>query len=308
MSIPRVSIVIPTYNRAHLLRHTIDSVRAQNFRDFELLIMDDGSTDDTRELVLSYNDPRLVYCGHEHTRHLSKLRNDGIRRAQGAYVALLDSDDLWHADKLRWQVEMLDRFASAGMALCGYEVFDSAGTLSRNLYGARPELDDYAVEWILHPLIEEKLALYPSTIMFRKRLAETVGLMSEAIRDSEHEFFFRLALHAQAAIVRVPLVKIRKHEDNLSSVPSSEPFAAVIHGVKSLYASGAITRQLYVERMMVYHYRLGELFLSTDDLAIARRAFLTCLRFQPMSSKAWKGLMASLVKDVRARVTLTCCM
>ena len=100
MRSPRVSIVTPTYNRADLLRQTIDSVRAQSFADFELLVLDDGSTDGTRELVLGYHDPRLIYCARPHTRHLSKLRNDGIRQARGQYVALLDSDDLWRADKL----------------------------------------------------------------------------------------------------------------------------------------------------------------------------------------------------------------
>ncbi|WP_179136728.1 glycosyltransferase family 2 protein [Candidatus Entotheonella palauensis] len=303
MSTPRVSIVTPTYNRAHLLCHTIDSVRAQSFSDFELLVMDDGSTDDTRELVLSYNDPRFVYCAREHTRHLSKLRNDGIRRARGAYVALLDSDDLWRADKLRRQVELLDQYEDAGMVVAGFEVFDSRGTFSKNLYGAEDGCAEYSVEWVFLPLIEEKLMLYPSTVLFRKSQAETVGLLNEEIRDSEHEFFFRLALHAQAVILRLPLVKIRKHEDNLSAQPMVESFAAIIHGVERFYASGAISRQLYTERMMIYHYRLGEIFLSSGDISAARRAFLACLRFRPMSSKAWRGFMSSLVKEARVSVT-----
>jgi len=300
MSIPRVSIVTPTYNRAHLLRHTIDSVRAQSFRDFELLVMDDGSTDDTRELVLGYNDPRLIYCAREHTRHLSKLRNDGIRRARGQYVALLDSDDLWHADKLQLQVELLDRYEDVGMVLCGFEVFDCRRTFFKHLYGAEEGGQaDHSVEWVFHPLIEEKLMLYPSTVLFKKSLAETTGLLNEAMRDSEHEFFFRLALYAQAAILRLPLVKIRKHAGNLSAQPMLESFTAVIHGVERFYASGAITRQLYTNRMMIYHYRLGEIFLSSGDLSAARREFLACLRFRPMSLKAWRGFLVSLCRNPR---------
>ena len=295
MHSPRVSIVTPTYNRADLLRQTIDSVRAQSFADFELLVLDDGSTDGTRELVLGYHDPRLVYCARPHTRHLSKLRNDGIRQARGQYVALLDSDDLWRADKLQRQVDLLDHYTDAGMALTGFEVFDCRSTFFRNLYGAEEHgQSEHGVAWIFHPLIEEKFMLYPSTVLFKKRLAETVGLLNEEIRDSEHEFFFRLAFHAQAVILRLPLVRIRKHEGNLSAQPMVESFAAVRQGVKRFYALGAITRQCYTERMMIYHYRLGEIFLNAGDASAARRAFLASLRFRPLSSQAWRGLIASL--------------
>jgi glycosyltransferase involved in cell wall biosynthesis len=90
---PLVTVIIPTYNRARLLGRAIDSVLAQIFTDFELIIVDDGSVDNTRQLVLGYADQRIRYLRHERNQGANAARNTGVRAATGKYVAFLDSDD-----------------------------------------------------------------------------------------------------------------------------------------------------------------------------------------------------------------------
>ncbi|MFC6990634.1 glycosyltransferase family 2 protein [Haladaptatus sp. GCM10025707] len=92
---PTVSVVIPTYNRSEEVTHAIDSVLAQTYDDFELLVVDDGSTDDTEEVVTSYDDDRVKFIEHEENQGAPAARNTGIEHAEGEYVAFLDSDDEW---------------------------------------------------------------------------------------------------------------------------------------------------------------------------------------------------------------------
>jgi glycosyltransferase involved in cell wall biosynthesis len=97
---PFFSIIIPTYNRSNKLKYTITSVLNQTFEDFELLIMDDGSTDDTDAIVKSFNDPRVSYTWESNSVGPATPRNRGIKIAKGQWISFLDADDLWYADRL----------------------------------------------------------------------------------------------------------------------------------------------------------------------------------------------------------------
>ena len=105
---PTVSVLIPTYDRLPLLKQAVASVQTQTFQDWELIVVDDGSTDGTAAWLRALNDPRVVVVSLEHSGDIAALRNRGIQEATGTYVAFLDSDDLWMPDKLRLQLETLE--------------------------------------------------------------------------------------------------------------------------------------------------------------------------------------------------------
>lgn len=107
MPIPLVSVSMPTYNRAHLLRRPIQSILNQTFTDFELIIVDDGSTDDTKSLVDSFHDSRIRYIRHETNKGLYPSRNTGVKHSVGTYLAFQDSDDEWHPKKLEEEVALI---------------------------------------------------------------------------------------------------------------------------------------------------------------------------------------------------------
>lgn len=116
---PTVSVVIPTFKRPALVRRAIASVLNQTYRDFEIVVVDDGSPDDTRGAVTGIRDERVRYLRHERNRGLPASRNTGIKAASGEYIAFLDDDDEWLPEKLERQIPAL---RSNSAALCGYVV------------------------------------------------------------------------------------------------------------------------------------------------------------------------------------------
>src|SRR5271157_3641799 len=109
-SSPIVSVVLPTYNRAALVTRAIESVLGQEFRDLELIVVDDGSTDQTRQVISKINDKRLHYIFWKQNRGESFARNQGIQQARGEFIAQMDSDDIWYTHKTPYQVELLTRY------------------------------------------------------------------------------------------------------------------------------------------------------------------------------------------------------
>ncbi|MGB8644426.1 MAG: glycosyltransferase [Anaerolineae bacterium] len=126
MSGPRISVVITTYNRPTLMCEAIASVLAQTMRDFELIVVDDGSTDNTRETVQSFGDKRIVYI-HQENRGLAEARNTGIRASKGEWVAFLDDDDLFLPDKLECQAQLIEQQPDVGMVTGGVLYIDQEG-------------------------------------------------------------------------------------------------------------------------------------------------------------------------------------
>lgn len=121
---PKVSVVIPTYNRAHLVGRAIGSVLDQTYQDFELIIVDDGSTDNTEEVVKRFDDKRIKYIKHAKNKGGSAARNTGIKEAKGEYVAFLDSDDEWLPEKLKAEINILENGKKFIICSTGYNFID----------------------------------------------------------------------------------------------------------------------------------------------------------------------------------------
>jgi len=116
-----VSIVIPTYNRAGLLSRTIQSVLNQTYQDFEIIIVDDGSTDKTEEVVKSFNSKKIFYNRHEENKGANAARNTGIKASRGEYIAFQDSGDEWLPQKLERQMKVFENASpEVGVVYTGY--------------------------------------------------------------------------------------------------------------------------------------------------------------------------------------------
>src|SRR5688572_27262369 len=102
-----ISVVIPTFNRAHLISEAIESVLAQSYPNWELIIVDDGSTDETQSLIRNFSDTRIRYFRIEHSGSFGTVRNFGIQASKGEYIAFLDSDDIWDPMKLEKQLQTI---------------------------------------------------------------------------------------------------------------------------------------------------------------------------------------------------------
>lgn len=126
----KISVIIPTYNRARLISETINSVLAQSFQDFEVIVIDDGSTDSTAQELASFGD-QIQYL-RQGNLGVNNARNHGLAAAQGEYIAMLDDDDLWHPDKLAVQVQIMDRFPELAFTFSNFWHYKSKDSIQPN--------------------------------------------------------------------------------------------------------------------------------------------------------------------------------
>ena len=117
---PKVSVIMPTYNRANLLPRSIDFVLNQSFSDFELIVIDDGSTDETQNVLSRYHDIRIKVENFERNRGIGAARYQGVSQATGEWVAFLDADDLWFTDKLASDLSILERYPEIDLLFDNY--------------------------------------------------------------------------------------------------------------------------------------------------------------------------------------------
>jgi glycosyltransferase involved in cell wall biosynthesis len=212
MTPPLVSVVIPTYNYGHYICETIESVLGQTYSPIEIIIVDDGSTDDTKERLAAYGD--RVRGIHQQNRGLSAARNTGIQAARGEFVALLDSDDLWLPDKLERQVAAA--VAQPDIGLVATERFSIDETGRRLDYVAescsRGGLNEFTVRDLL-----EFPAFSPSSVLARRDCLLAVGGFNEGLQGVEDmDMWVRIAARFRVVRLHATLTAQRFHSKSMS--------------------------------------------------------------------------------------------
>ena len=206
---PLITVVIPTYNRASLVLKAIGSVLNQTYTNLELVIADDGSTDRTKQTILSLEDPRIKYIELPHTGKIGKVRNAGVAAGKGEWVAFLDSDDEWKSRKLELQIEKIKQ---TGKRWCygKFELMDEAG----NTVPAKTGIYRPVSGWVAEKLLTNEVAVVICTLLVERKLFdETGGFNTDdrlAYRD-DYEFAIRLSLKEEAAALPEVLVRVLEH-------------------------------------------------------------------------------------------------
>ena len=204
---PLVSVVIPTWNRRQLVQEAIASVVAQTYGNFELIVVDDGSTDGTIEELRKLTDPRLRLIACPHSGVTAVSRNRGIETARGEFVAFLDSDDLWLPRKLEAQVRALTQ-SGAGWCYGNYSLVDEDCREIPLRSGRFRPLSGNIIE----RLLRGETAVHVDCLLVRSELLETVGPFDPALRKREDlDFDFRLAMAGEAIALDEILARVRDH-------------------------------------------------------------------------------------------------
>jgi glycosyltransferase involved in cell wall biosynthesis len=205
----KVSVIIPTYNRARIVGEAIDSVLSQRYNDFELIVVDDGSTDGTEELVASYL-PRLTYLYQEH-QGVSAARNRGIASARGEYLSFLDSDDLWLKDKLSSQIHFMESHPECRICYTD-EIWIRKGVRVNPMKKHR-KYSGMIFEQCLPLCI-----VSPSSVLIARTLLDAAGTFDESLEVCEdYDLWLRIAARYPIHFIETPLiVKRGGHEDQLS--------------------------------------------------------------------------------------------
>lgn len=210
-SSPRVSVVIPAYNAAGTLPEALDSVFRQTFTDYEVVVVDDGSTDSTPELLAGYGDRLRVFYKVNEGKPAA-ARNLGVNRARGEYVAFLDADDRWLPEKVALQANLLDSRPAVGLVYTATAVVDGKG---RELRVSRcaPE-----TRGRIGGLLSVRNVMVGSSVMARRRAIEEAGGFDESLTSIENwDLWIRIARQWQVDFVDQPLTLYRIHEGNRSA-------------------------------------------------------------------------------------------
>ena len=301
MSRPLVSIIIPSYNTAPYVREAVDSALAQTYKNCEVIVVDDGSTDATKEILAPYIAKQKIVYIYQKNKGLAGARNTGIRAAKGDYIALLDSDDLFLPEKISRQVEALEARPDCGACYSDLMHFTDppAGETARVLYHHRYR---YPSGNIFEPLLHKQF-LNPLATVFRKEIFAKYGFFDENLRRSEDwEFWLRIA-HAGVKFYYLDeaLAEYRmRGTGNLSAI-ESEPemkeknlkiFSAL--GMKltkeewERYRFADILKRLTVKTAFAY------LMVGDKKMALARAAGLPAYwRFliSLLPGSAWKRIL-----------------
>jgi glycosyltransferase involved in cell wall biosynthesis len=282
---PKVSVIIPTHNRADLLRQALDSVLRQSFDDLEVIIIDDASNDDTPTAVARQNDVRLRYFRNPENRGEAASRNAGIAHASGEYIAFLDDDDTWLPQKLERQMRLLDRCpVKVGAVYCGYYRVDmeSGATMATTLPERRGAI--YA------DLREQNWVGSPSTVVLRRECFDKVGLFDEQLEFGvDYDMWIRISRFYHVECVPEPLVRYSVHPDRLSADAET-----ILHGkeaqLKKYSSYFAEDRRSYGR----YLLSLGVLYCCNRKPAEGRAALRRAIRVYPFEFRPYFNLFLSL--------------
>ncbi|HEX7997645.1 MAG TPA: glycosyltransferase family A protein [Pyrinomonadaceae bacterium] len=213
---PAVSVVVPAYNVSQYIAEALDSVRAQTFKDYEIIVVNDGSPDtENLERVLEPYLPEIVYLRQEN-RGLSGARNSGIRAARAPFIALLDGDDLWEPQFLDAMLAELQRDPTLDVLYSDALYFGDTPEAGRTYMELHPSSGEVTVEAIL-----TQRCNVISCIVARREIMLRAGLFDESLRSSEDFDMWLRILKAGGRInyLRQPLMRYRRHRASLSSDP-----------------------------------------------------------------------------------------
>ncbi len=234
---PLVSVITPTYNRAPVLLRAIRSVLDQDFADFELIVIDDGSTDDTANLVANLADPRVRYCRFATNRQVGAARCEGVSRSRGTLVAFLDSDDSWKPGKLRKLVAMFERFPQVDFIFSDFENINhlrntrERGFVTVDEALRRLQVSPLGEDWwvikagVPEAMMRQNFVGTSSIVMMRRSVFERAGNFREDLAGSEDlEMWWRAAVLG-ACFAYTTEVLVERHKDAGSLTARPRRFA-----------------------------------------------------------------------------------
>lgn len=270
MSAPLVSVLIPTYNSAKFLEEAIESVLNQTLRDFELIIVDDGSEDKIQDVIKRF-DGRLQYHKRPHEGRPA-ARNVALELARGEYVAFLDADDLWEENRLARGVSVLNESPEIGLVHGEITVIDEAGQLvpQETRRAKRLFQREHAKGAGYFRLLDAQSLILSSTVLFRKKCLEQVGRFDPAFPVYEdYDWYLRFAFYFPFFLLDGPAVtKYRLHAKNSFTEFNSESVAKIYLSIleKQLVllqkdgdsARNRTRRSRVLKKMTEFHWRLKE--------------------------------------------------
>jgi glycosyltransferase involved in cell wall biosynthesis len=274
----RVSIIMPTYNRAEFIMETIESIFNQTYTNWELIIADDGSEDETQHLVESLQDPRIIYHRFEHCGKGGRIKNLALKSASGEWLAFIDSDDLWHPAKLEKQIEALYKFPTAGFCVTNGYNFRERGKAMDHFYKQK---EGSRLGQLFIPYFQSELSGFIQALVVRKKMLDQIGGFKEEKKFSDVDCIIALAYSFPGLILYEPLVYRRLHNSNYSSFWKEkfdeEGLDLIRENQKKLPVN------VYKNALFRLHINRGEKFMVEGLRKKALKNFVKAWKYMPFS-------------------------
>ena len=306
---PKVSVVIPTYNRAAMVQRAIESVLAQTVTDLEVIVVDDGSSDGTEQILGGAFGDRIRYYAQAN-QGVSSARNKGLEKARGEWIAFLDSDDLWEEEKLEWQFKALERFRpQCNGCYTDTRLFNHPETRTLFQMAEESYKHDGAMgvnEDVLRLLVRPGgagMVIHLSSLLARADVVrKTGGFEPKLLYSEDSEFMFRLAMYTGFCYVNRPLIRfdrspaeirhvgVSKEWDKLEFVLRQSQFRLE----KFLHLSEGLptrVRKLIREHLGTVHSGLANCYLEAGEHEKAREAVWRAAQLDPRFNFAVKWLL-----------------
>jgi hypothetical protein len=286
---------MPTWNRLAFVEEAARSVMAQTHRHWELIVIDDGSTDGTADRLRALKEPRIRVLPGAHMGHIGRLRNRGIAAGTGEIIAFLDSDDVWMPHKLEVQLEAL-RESGAGWCYSSFEMMDAEGH-PIPLPGEKIQL---ASGNIVRQMLTFSVSVKTPTVIVKREVLEAAGGFSEDARlilGEDYELYMRFARHAHAAAVPEALARVREHRGRTTAMPY-DPYQIKPLIYELFITSGADASHARLARRLLARSLAdaGAHKLSAGELRPAARLFGRSLR-HGVDAIHWARALARGIRD-----------
>jgi glycosyltransferase involved in cell wall biosynthesis len=283
-----VSVILTTYNRAHLVLESIYSVLNQTYKELELIIVDDGSTDNTEELIENIPDPRIRYYKLPHCGRTAILKNFAIRLSKGTFIAFNDSDDTWEAPKLEKQVQLLSQQPNIGFSITDAVNYTEGRILSRTWSGKT------GIECanIFDRMKENRFVVFTQTMVIRRECLDKTGLFDEDIPfGSDYHFNMRLAFYYDAGIIYEGLIWRFLHDANESNQVPVEYLEGFVYTFEYLYQNNMVSKK-YLDKAKSHAFlQIGHLFKQQKKLSVARHHYRQSLKYNLMQPVCYWQLL-----------------
>jgi len=281
---PLVSIIIPTYNRARLLGRAIQSILNQTYPNFEIIVVDDCSSDNTENVVRSFCDERMRYIRHEKNKGAVAARNTGIKAARGEYIAFQDSDDEWLSEKLEKQVRAF-KFGPSdlGVVYTSFWLIDSG----RKTYF--PSSDVKQTEGNLHQALLEANFIGTSTAVVRKECFEKTGMFENLPRLQEWDLWLRISKHYCFKHIDEPLVNAYCQPDSISR--NMNDFIVARELILEKYFDEISKKPKILRR---HYFETGTILCLNGEIEAGRSYFFKAMRINPFNAKLFLSTLASI--------------
>ena len=291
--LPRVSVLVPVYNGQTYLAEALDSALAQSYRSFEVIVVDDGSTDASAAIarMFSFRSDNRIKVVSQANAGLPAARNAAMAAAQGEFFALLDADDVWLPNHLAHAVAALDADPALGLVHANIERIDGVGrSLGTPMRFWRMQEDPFAAIALRHEHVS------CPTAVFRRACIDQVGPFDTAFTGlgcEDRELWLRIAQHWKLRYLDVVSARYRVHGNNMSGNREKMAMARrkLVEKLATMPRGAALARHAAA----MVHSDFGHELLEQGDTRGAMRAQLKALKARPLTSLAWRRLLRTAV-------------